>query len=70
MIDLQTKENHHKLILNALSKFEMHSLLIAIKTGLSQHQVSRRMCELIRMEKVETCGSVNVNRNGKCKQKR
>ena len=62
MIDLQTKENHYKLILNTLSNFEMHSLLIAIKSGLSQHQVSRRMLELINMGKIETCGTVRVKR--------
>ena len=65
MIDQQTKESHYKSILNALNRFEMHSLLIAMKTGLSQHQISRRMKELINMGKVEICGTVKVNRNGK-----
>ena len=63
MIDQASKEKHHKLIIKAL-KSPKTALDISTDTGLTQHQVSRRMSELINLNKVFISGAKIVNRKG------
>jgi serine/threonine-protein kinase RIO1 len=58
-------ENHKQRILKALEKREGHSKDIALRTGLTDIQVMRRLSELERRGKVVVFGTATVN--GKAK---
>lgn len=49
----EKKENHYNLILKALKDKNLCSRGISEKTGLTQHQISRRTLELQNQGKIE-----------------
>jgi len=63
-METELKEKHYRIILKALDN-NKNALQIAEDSGLTQHQVSRRMSELISKGRVKTKGKMNVNRSGK-----
>lgn len=64
MIPQTSKEKHHKIILSCLKGKELTALEISDLSGLTQHQVSRRMSELREESRVQEVGRREVKRNG------